>query len=161
MDVNSSNDTQKTLAFWDIFLQRDPAGDYVFSDVDIRGFLPLLFIQLYQVLGERTPQPIQQQLRHFVEALGLPADTDSKGLEQVVKAHFEANPPNPHLVKAYERFLREHSKGELSAELGRSFEKFAGERAVAFEKSPVTGNKKAGGALSALLGIKNFESNKK
>lgn len=145
-------------AFWDIFLQRNATGEYIYSDDDIRSFLPVLYLMLYQVMGKECPLAVQAELHKMLEEIGIAGDADQETVQKGVNAYFEAHPVNQNLQKAFDRFVLENFKKMDPNELGHSFEAFADSRKIIFDQdSQKKTAKKPGGALSLFMNTKVLE----
>lgn len=146
---------QDAIAFWDIFLQRNNADEYIYSDDDIRSFLPVLYLMLYQAMGQKCPMGVQAELHKILEESGVPNDADQETVQKGIDAYFKAHPVNENLQKAFDRFARENFQKTPPSELGKSFEAFTDKRKISFDQeSQKNSAKKSGGALSVFMNTK-------
>jgi hypothetical protein len=91
-----------------VFDQQNDDGEHVFSDEDVRHFVPLLLLSLggdvdTGALGEETLLLIGET----AAAAGIEGDASGEAAAEKITAYYEANPPNEALLEALNRFLRE------------------------------------------------------
>lgn len=101
-------DFAKAQKLLSVFDRQNEDGEYLFSDEDVRHFLPLMLLALGgdidpAALGDSTQQLMGElAVAAGIEDTGDPADVAAK-----ITAFYEENPPNEELVAAVNQFLRE------------------------------------------------------
>lgn len=88
--------------------QRAADGAFVFSDDDVRHFLPLLCLSVARELPDvEFPASVQTLLAEFAAASGIDGTTAPDQVQQAVEKFYAARPIAPGLKTAVEQFLRE------------------------------------------------------
>jgi hypothetical protein len=100
--------------------ERRIAGERVYSDADVRAFVPLLWI----AGGAKKPTgALAELIAAFAKELALPPDATKEHAEQAVSAWLVEHPPQPELaaeVQAYLISLRTPDAKAAAALLGHA-----------------------------------------
>jgi hypothetical protein len=89
-----------------VFRRTDAKGSYVFSDDDVKHFLPWILVHMDVDLGSLDDVTIGT----FAEACAAAGVKDGMDVEQVTAAFdawYAKNPPNPELAAAFSTVWRE------------------------------------------------------
>ncbi len=160
----SQQDLETAQSLLALFDQQDEDGTYRFSDGDVRHFLPLVLLQLGEALPDGGLDPEAQELLGLLAlAAGVDESTPADDVAVKVTAFYERNPPNPTLVEAFQRFVRERVAGASGGDVSKAVRELLGQQAggrpLQSEGPRPTGS--VGGGLLARLGASKALDEKK
>lgn len=115
----SSSNPQAMKTLMGLFERQKPDGTFVYSDAEVRHYLP------YLVLSAKVPlDRLHDSVQLMVGQLVVDAKLDLKaGAEKVqvqLEAYYAAHPVNPELHKAVLGFARESLAAGASGDAGRA-----------------------------------------
>ena len=115
MPEPSQQDLETAQSLLAMFDRQSEDGEYLFSDADVRHFLPLVLLQLGPAAPPDALDPeAQELLGQLAVAAGVDDQTSPDEVVEKIKGFYERNPPNPQLVEAFQRFVREHVADEAA-----------------------------------------------
>jgi len=86
---------------------RNADGTMKFSDDDIRHFLPMLLLATGSVTPEMCTPEVLEMLGEFSVKADIKPGASPEQRGAAINAYYEKNPPNPGLVDAVNKFMRE------------------------------------------------------
>lgn len=88
------------------FDQQNPDGTYLFSDTDVRRFVPLLFILSEAPLdpSQMTPE-LKEAMEAFLTSFGLSFESELRQIYSAAREYYQSNPPNPALLAELRQIL--------------------------------------------------------
>lgn len=113
MPEPTAQDLEIAQSLLGLFDQQADDGSYLFSDADVRHFLPLMLLELGDAVSPQELSPeTQELLGQLAVAAGVDQDTPADEVSGKIAAFYERNPPHPTLLGAFQGFLREHVSGK-------------------------------------------------
>jgi hypothetical protein len=90
-----------------LFDARNADGTMKFADEDVRHFLPMLLLATGSVTPEMCTDEVLELLGEFSVKAGIKQGASPEERGKAINAYYEKNPPNPGLVDAVNKFMRE------------------------------------------------------
>ena len=108
-----ADSASQTLELQAVFLQRGHDGRRVFTNAEIRHFLPMAVLCTHVSL--KSFPALKPIMAEFLQALKLPRVVTPDAFARAVHAYYRMRPANRELERQFFAFCREHAagKGEL------------------------------------------------
>lgn len=109
-----------------VFERQNDDGTYLYSDREVREFLPLLVLAAGETI-DGIPH-LMELMGQFASKLGLQPEMDREQIQRAVETYYAENPLNPRLLAAFQTAVHETVVGSVSIDAVKAFAKFAGDR---------------------------------
>lgn len=101
----ASLDTHDLERLLRVFHRRGSDGQRVYTDDDIRRFLPVL--ALAATRDGETSEGVVVVLQGFARSLGIGPETGAEDTERLVRRYLEQNPPHPQMLAEVRGILQD------------------------------------------------------
>lgn len=109
------------------FERQDDEGLYVYSDEDVRHFLPLLVLTIATESDETSWSPATRKLMEgFTKSIELPADASVTQLSDAVQAYYKKHPIDKELQNNFQAVVRNIIATGADSAVGEAASKLLG-----------------------------------
>lgn len=105
-ELVSADAMRNAEAMLKVFETQNADGSFLYSDEDVRHFLPMVLLGAGNVTADQLTEEVADLLGEFAQKAGLTKGESGEAMGQKVTAYYEQHPPNAALVAAFQKFLQ-------------------------------------------------------